>query len=457
MLVYSINILNRAVYLLLACVLCSGCEKWLTAETPSTQIDIDDIFATDAAALSTINGIYSQLSSTEIGIANGGMTLICGLLSDELLNYSSRPDYVEFFNNNVTPPNNTIRLLWSEAYQNIYAANLVLEQLDRSPAISDQVRHVMKGEALFLRAFLHFNLLQLFGGVPYIKVTDYKENNTAPRMATSQVYSEIIADLTAASLLLGDDYPTGEKTRPNKTAVHALLARVHLYAGNWVDAITYADSVLSANNYHLTAVNDVFLKNSDEAIWQLMPVLPERNANEGYYFARKGRPLYASLRPQFLSHYDSIDLRKQNWSSKISVQKDSFYYPNKYKINSGSDLLEYCMVLRLSEQFLIRAEAKARLAEIDESIEDINALRDRAGLPLLASNDVTDILDQLLLERSREMLVEWGHRWFDLKRFGRSTGFIGALKPGWTITDTILPIPQLQIQNSTNFPQNPGY
>jgi hypothetical protein len=155
-------------------------------------------------------------------------------------------------------------------------------------------------------------------------------------------------------------------------------------------------------------------------------------------------------------------MRRAIWVGSYTEDADTWYFPYKYKIRDGSDPLEeYAMVLRLGEQILIRAEARARQDNLAGAISDINMIRERAQLPLIIETDPTMDLANVLLaiekERRSELFCEWGDRWFDLKRNDRLSAVLGPIKTGWALTDAFYPIPQTEILVNRNLDQNPGY
>jgi len=117
------------------------------------------------------------------------------------------------------------------------------------------------------------------------------------------------------------------------------------------------------------------------------------------------------------------------------------------------------MVLRLAEQYLIRAEAFLNLNRLSDATTDINVIRARAGLTLLPQDLSDDILQQEVEDqRKYEFIAEWGHRWLDLKRTNRANVVLQALKaPYFQSTDLLYPIPQAEIQKDPNLTQNSGY
>jgi len=92
------------------------------------------------------------------------------------------------------------------------------------------------------------------------------------------------------------------------------------------------------------------------------------------------------------------------------------------------------------------------------ALEDLNAVRNRAGLTDVVVNSEDELLEAILHERRVELFTEQGHRWFDLKRTGRVSEVLGSLKSGWEDTDVLLPVPESELQANPNLlPQNQGY
>ncbi|MBO9572872.1 MAG: RagB/SusD family nutrient uptake outer membrane protein, partial [Chitinophagaceae bacterium] len=116
-------------------------------------------------------------------------------------------------------------------------------------------------------------------------------------------------------------------------------------------------------------------------------------------------------------------------------------------------------LLRLAEQYLIKAEANANLELPDSSIDDINTIRKRAGLNEISYGITKDsILHLIENERRHEFFAESGHRWFDLKRTGEASLILSGIKGSfWQQNDTLYPIPSDDIKRNSNLKQNPGY
>ncbi|MNS80528.1 SusD family protein [compost metagenome] len=114
--------------------------------------------------------------------------------------------------------------------------------------------------------------------------------------------------------------------------------------------------------------------------------------------------------------------------------------------------------MRLSEQYLIRAEVRAQQGDLIGAKEDLDAIRNRAGLPQTTAGTKQEILDAILQERRWELFTEYGHRFFDLKRSGKIDAVLSITKTGWNTTDVLFPLPQNELSINPNLlPQNSGY
>jgi hypothetical protein len=115
-------------------------------------------------------------------------------------------------------------------------------------------------------------------------------------------------------------------------------------------------------------------------------------------------------------------------------------------------------MLRLAEQYLIRAEARARQGELIGAKEDLNFIRNNAGLGNTTAVTATEIVDAVINERRYEFFTETGLRFFDLQRTGKLDAILSSVKPGWNSTDQYWPVPQSELLINPNLaPQNAGY
>jgi hypothetical protein len=340
----------------------------------------------------------------------------------------------------------------------IAQANACLEGLAATSALSATNNAQFKGEAEFLRAYGNFYLVNLFGDIPLINTTEWTKTNSVTRSSTDAVYAQIISDLTDAQASLPASYASGQVIRATKWAAAALLARVQLYRQQWASAEQQATSIIDGSGLSLTGLNNVFLIGSTEAIFQLQPPPYHSNPNETLVFVNFGTPNYL-LTTQQLNAFETGDQRKTAWVDSLSYNGQTLYYPYKYKSNTyNPPSTEYYMVLRLAEQYLIRAEARAKQDNISGAVADLNLIRERAGLTDLSTTiDQATCLLAVEQERRVELFAEWGHRWFDLKRTNRAAAVLPAVKPKWTANAEMYPIPVSEIILNPHLTQNPGY
>jgi len=442
----------------------TSCSDFIEIEPPRTEIVSQSVFSSDASAMAAVKGIYS-LMMTNPNFIKGGLEEYTGIASDELICYALRNEPIQFYQNSLTPRNGDVfQYFWQEPYKQINNANAILEGLSKPNGLTPNGKNQIEGEALFIRAFCHFYLTTLFGDVPYITSTNYEVNASTSRTPFDEVLILIKEDLiTARQRLTNDFLPTnGERIQPNKAAATALLARLNLYLNDWQGAEALASEVIDNTNYSLLSdLNDVFLANSAEAIWQLKPVIPGTNAPQGELFimtnAPNGFSRRVSMTPELIAAFEPNDLRKSNWTNTIIRATGTWTYIYKYKIRLSSTLTEYAMVLRLAEQYLIRAEARAQQQNLAGAKADLNTIRTRAGLPDYNAASKDELLNAILNERRIELCGEQGHRWLDLKRSGQIDNVLSVLKPNWQTTDALFPIPESERLLNPNLSQNTGY
>ncbi|HVU95477.1 MAG TPA: RagB/SusD family nutrient uptake outer membrane protein [Puia sp.] len=465
-------------------VVMTGCKKFVQIGPPTTQLVTVGVFNSSAAATSAQLAIYIKMFQESWNMAQ-----CTGLMSDELKNYSTSPTLVQYYTNALLPINNPGP--WKNAYSYIYQANAVISGLRQNKSIYAPIAVQLTSEAKFIRAFWHFYLTNLYGDVPLVLTTDYTVNRSMSRAPQAQVYRQIVSDLEDAYSGLNAEYVdasdttvTTDRVRPTKSAAAAMLARVFLYTQKYDSAEIEANLVINNTSHYslctnLSAAagdNYVFQANSTEAIWQLAPPLPANFFTyDGFDFYLKGAPTKgstnsATISSQLLSSFEPNDQRKVQWVGTRSVGSAKYYFPYKYQsynksATDPSSVTEYTMMLRLAEQYLIRAEARIEEGNGSGAIADLNVIRERAGLPdYNGGSDKESLLAAILHERQIELFTEWGNRWLDLKRTGNSDGVMGgaggaceAKGGSWSSTDQLLPVPQSEISNDASMTQNTGY
>lgn len=440
-----------------------GCEDYLEAEDPVGQLSTEAVYEDENTATAAVTSLYAILRDDVIITGNPtGMGGVMGLYSDELDYYGTPGEGLEnFYSHQIIASNSTISGTWNGSYNLIFMCNAAIEGLEGSQTMTIEVKEQLKGEALFIRGMIHFYLTNIFGDIPYIKTTDYQKNREAERMPEEIVYENIIEDLTNSKNLLALSYPTWERTRANKWVVAALLARVYLYNGQWDKAEQESNLLLNNSEFILEEnIQNEFLKESTSAILQLKPKNNGDNTLEGSTFIfSTGPPPLMALNVSLVQDMEDGDLRKQNWIMELTEGSDTWYFPYKYKqnLNTGTSV-EYSIVLRISEQYLIRAEARLMQGNILGAEDDLNIIRQRAGLENTTAQNSQQLLDAIITERRFELFSEYGHRWFDLRRLGIAGEILSPIKSGWKSTDILFPIPESELLlNPKLEPQNPGY
>ncbi|RZK67023.1 MAG: RagB/SusD family nutrient uptake outer membrane protein, partial [Pedobacter sp.] len=405
-----------------------GCKKFITVDPPVTSTNGGVVYATDKTAIAVLTGIYTNMSAeNNNALVNNGsgfalLSLYPALSADELTlaEAATNASYVAYYQNSL---DNTVTIgtdFWDNIYAVIFKLNSAIDGLSKSTTLTPAVKSQLLGEAYFMRAFSYFYLIQIYGDVPLILSTDYSLTSQQGREARTNVYNQIVKDLEIAQSLMEDRFldatllrNTSERVRPNKSAASALLARTYLYLGEWVKAETEASKILvNKANYDVLPISSVFLKNSKETIWALQTVDVGSNSNTGdarlFVLPETGpsetNPVY--LNQHFIESFETDDDRLTSWISRVNVEGIEYSYAYKYKIGfEDTESTEYPIVLRLSEQYLIRAEARAQQGNLIGAKSDLDVIRFRASLNGTLANNKEDILGAILEERRHELFT----------------------------------------------------
>jgi hypothetical protein len=472
---YLFNIIG---FILLLAIMSSSCKKFLDIPVPVNSIAGSGAFANDKSTAAVLNGIYGNLTLSQIYDAGGagtpGINSLMSLYTDEIKPTGTVTGVSAYQDAIGTDAFNGV---WKICYQQLNSANLIIEAMRPASGTAFVSRNQWLGEALFLRALLHFNLVNYYGDVPITITSDYKLNNVVARSPKADVYKQIIADLQEAATFLPTDYRdfngavTTDRGRPDKWAAAALLARAYLYSGDYVNAEAQATLVINnSTTFQLTAPAQTFLINSKETIWAMTPNSP--NPVRDYLLFSNNAPAVlvntidkyvpVVLRPELAGLFESGDTRFTNWIRTVvsgTTPATTYYLANKYK--SSTAKAENIMIFRLAEQFLIRAEARAQQNNVSGSQSDINTIRTRAGLGNTTAATQTTLIAAIARERQLEFFTESSHRLFDLRRTGQLDAVmnVDAPKKGgtWSTFKQYFAIPTADLQNDPNLKQTPGY
>jgi hypothetical protein len=474
--------------------LLSSCKKFLEIPLPTDRFATEGAYLNDNSAGAVLTGIFSTAAGSILyngsNVQYETIGFRTGLYADDLTQIqaasvnSIAATTSQFYLNGLTSTNST---QWITLYRQVYNCNLTIENIDSHSSNLSRYNQWM-GEALFMRAFSYFDLVNLYGDVPLALSSDYAATNFLPRAPKAQVYAQMAADLVRAESLLGEAYLDGlsaatpNRTRPNKFAAAALLSRVYLYMENYAGAEAEATKVIANSGlYQLLAPANVFLANSRETIWAIAPTTG--NVVRDYYLYATAPAVNATqvalanispgtMSASLLNSFETGDQRITDWTvlktTTAAPVNGQFYYPAKYRsVVNGT---EFLIQLRLAEQYLIRSEARLKQNNnVSAAVQDLNLVRQRAR-PVIPANALPDYpvtispdacMDAILKERRTELFSESGHRFYDLKRTGRIDAVMtaaAALKGStWASWKQIWPIPLNDVQLNPNLTQAPNY
>lgn len=219
--------------ILLTAFLLFSCEDFIDTPLPDSQLFGNDVFEDKATANAAMTGLYSKLRDQGLLTGGpGGISLTLGLYTDELDYFQSgMPN--NFFSNSLFASDPTVRDIWNLSYNHVYVANAIIKGVTGSQNLPQADKNQLLGEAFLVRGLIHLHLVNIYGKIPYITGTDYRVNMNAGRLEIQEIYSQIISDFMHSAELLPDAYVSAGRTRPNRPAALALLARAYLYSGDW--------------------------------------------------------------------------------------------------------------------------------------------------------------------------------------------------------------------------------
>jgi hypothetical protein len=455
--------INKLV-LVLSAVGLSACSDVLDVP-PTSSVASETAIVDAVGARAALAGAYSGLQ------ANGlyGHTIVdwTEVLSDNMRHTGTFDTYADADNHLLRSDNGTVRNLWNAAYDEINRANQILDKVRNVADLDIGEKDEILGEAYFLRALTYHNLVKLWGGgqlgapLRLEPVASAAEANTISRATVAETYTQILADIAQAKQLITAG--RSQTRQASAGAALALEARVRLYQQDWAGAEAAAASV-EALGYSLAPVfSDLFEATGSTTPEDIFRVTftPTQAQSVSFYYLPKalgGRyeeapttgtaGIIAAFDPASggsIAVYNPTDARGK-WSIARAGTRT---YAAKFRNPTGDEDLH---VIRLGEVILIRAEALAHLNRLPEAVAEYNRLRVRAGLAPDPTTGLTQagVLAAIARERRLELAFE-GDRWPDMVRTGL------ALAQGIPAAQTLLPIPQAELDVAPNLVQNPGY
>lgn len=473
-----------------------SCEKDVTEIPPVGVLSSDLAFSSAQKIETTTLGIYNDLQSPDF--LSGRALIYIDLLGEDIFDKGNFFGTLPIFNQ--LSSNNIPNLLWTAGYKAIADANRALAGISANAArLTPERAKELSAECLFVRSVSNFYLVNFFAqpyvftadgshpGIPLYTEAFYNNNPGAnkPRATVAAVYAAMIADLTTALADLPAAYPAvyGTKTRATKAAAAALLARIHLYKGDYANAKAVTQSIIAGTygNFSLRPTpNGAFGPGNyqtNETIWSIPNNLNDNpntnNALPQHYFPNGGRgdlAVSSSFRSATGNPYFAIDdLRRTTMLFNGAAPNAAFFYTNKYP--DVATRADWAPIFRYAEVLLTYAEAGARLsATIDlDAIAKLNQVRDRARVSAPQYTAASflnkdNLIAAILGERRIELAFE-GHRFWDLMRTKTavtnkfdSDGITPVPSQAFGNQKSIFPIPQGEVDKSAGvLVQNPGY
>lgn len=509
--------LFRFIFLILSGAIVACSDDFLNVEVQGGVSTTSD----PNLAQKLVTGVYNSLLQGD-SWGNGdvhGFAFITAssIMSDDVDKGSTPSDQAvpvgAMDNFTLTPTNKFCETLWSGHYNSIGAANQALKALDVA-TIEEDLKNQLIGEVRFLRGYLYFNLVRMYGGVPLVLRVpiDADDANTDPLFQTranaSLVYDSIIQDLQSAvdNLPLKGVLAPGHAT---KGAAQSLLAKVYMYKASnaanpnpnadWQKVYDLTDAVITSTRYALVDDYATIWRqsgdNNSESIFEIQTgEFNNANLNPDLYTVCQGARQggvggwddlgwgFNTPSENLINAYEPGDLRKDgtiifidNSGTHVgTILWDGFRIPSSdsvqnlyynYKAYTSRTEEEYAnsgdknrpkniRILRYADVLLMYAEAAVHLGQGDPD-EKINLLRDRADLPPKAGVTINDIWH----ERRIELAMEHDRFW-DIVRQGNAEAVMHAAGKTNFVAGKheLLPIPNSQIQLSGNkLTQNPNY
>ncbi len=422
----------------------ASCNEWLDVQ-PRSQVEDTELFSSERGFKEALAGVYSSMLSNNTYAKELTYGFI-GVLGQEWdYYYSSQYSDVATYNYDAAYPTGFIRGIWTTNYTGIANANHLLANIDAKAGLFAKDNYeVIKGEALALRAFLHFDLLRCFGvsyavnpnqpSIPYSSSLSY---GVAPQLSVSEATEAVLKDiLDAEALLKGHDpiatgrtitevedngYLYNRQLHLNYYAVKGLEARVRMWKGDYEGASKAADEVMQSGAFtwatvgNLQAGYDRCL--ADEHLFALNNLTLTSDVADNYF--SDGSPYsYAVTRERLLDYFDNAtqDYRYTFLFKSGSSTHANNRYVTKYdEPSNGAEFYSNKMpLIRLAEIYLIKCETLYRLGNTDEALAVLNQVRNARNLPALGEMPA-DFFTELIHEYRRELLGE-GQLFFLYKR-----------------------------------------
>ncbi len=475
--------INR-LFILIIFFWCSACNDLLDRE-PLGRLDADAFFKTANDAIQAVNAAYQPLL---INNENNNFYWVFGTVaSDEAVSGGdgSRPGIIEVDVFNHSPATQELNDFWKLNYTGIVQANTVVA---KTPLINadETLKNRIIGEGLFLRAWYHFILAQVFGDVPLMTEILAPDEVLVSRTPKADVFAQVAADAMDAASLLPVSYSGADLGRVTKGAALALAAKAYLYLKDYQSVVNTIADIKALNVYDLQEdYRNNFIdstQNNSESVWEIQHANLELGVgnNLNQWSASKKVPDgygFAEVTMEFVNAFEPNDPRlkfsvaRHNEEYFGVIYKASFSStgasPRKYlqhvdEVTQKSDGGINYTAIRYAEVLLWEAEALAELGRTAEALIPLDEVRARAraqssdpvnALPMITTTNQQELINIIRHERLVELGFEM-HRFFDLVRWGIADEVLDGFVAG---KHEVFPLPQTELDLNPNLSQNPGY
>jgi hypothetical protein len=461
------NIFRKLGFLIFAGTLMVSCDD---------QIDIDPIgFLSDENTFETVENLQQGLNGAYARLTTQQNNIQFDIMTDEVkVGADNGGQYINFYNFNLNNQTGEAAVHWTSNYAVINQVNRVLdgvETVELEEGDQETVDNIL-GQLYALRAYAHWELLQWFAtdyldgnslAVPYVDFVVTIEE--LPRNTVSEVMAGINSDLAQAENLLAD---SNGITLVNRDMLTALKARMNLYTENFAQAQTFAQQLidkydLADRDQYQAMFNDA---DNTEVIFKLRRVAGNFPIGALWYFTGSAGP-FLEMSNGLFDALDQVDIRYNvNLWEEESDPANNSHLVGKY---TGPGFLNDLKVFRVSEMYLIKAEAQARTGDLPGAALTIKELRDaRFDLDTTLDSYASELgAVQAILDERRVELAFEGHRYLDLRRTRDLTGEgivrdsrdcpSGNCELSPSDFRFNLPIPLAELNANENMEQNPGY
>jgi hypothetical protein len=496
------SVVRRAGALAIAAVLLMplACSEEFLDKPLQGELTQDNFPTTGSDALLAVNGVYNITRNSAFHF---GLFPVMDIMSDDAYKGSNPTDAASTIGpfdtfTHISTESNHSRW-WNTLYEGVKRANVVIEKVP-DVSMDETLRTRYIAEASFLRALFYFDLVRAWGGVPLITQVITSPGQT--RATEDEVFALIIDDLTTAIAGLPEksEYPITDLGRATRGAAKALLARVYLFRGDFVNAEQFAMEVVNSGQYDLEAdfanANSEVGEHGVESVYEIGAMRFENVENGGTQYGNvqgvRGNPNrgWGFNRPsmELMADFETDDPRLEATVIFLGEVIDGVTItgdnptPDETKNGSGVTIEIECYnqkvwtpgetvppqfghnrrIIRYADVLLMAAEALNENGKPVEALIQLNKVRARARagnltiLPDVVTVDQTALRTAIYHERRVELALE-GHRFWDLVRTGRAVTVLGPL--GFIAgKHELLPIPQNEIDLAQGtLEQNPGW